>query len=227
MKNIGKNIGLISVTLNAVIPMMQAFRAESSLRIKNYLDEGLQALVQREGRVTEQCLSRMLKIITKAADDQAEAILLTCTVYTPYLEQLQSNFSIPLVSADRAMLEQAVRLNRKTAILCTFPATTDSSAAVFQSAARRLGMTKAQADIFLLEAAAQAIGLGQVEQHDRLIAEKAIELGSQYEAIVLAQISMANAALLLTDQPFIVLTSPKSSIETLLSLPSVSIETKA
>jgi hypothetical protein len=212
-----KNVGMISVTLNAVIPMVKALREEPSLEIKNYLDEGLQALVQKEGKITDNSIARMAALLYNAIDDGAEAILLTCTVFTPYLERLQSLFSVPLVSADGAMLEQAAQINKKTAILCTFPATTESSAAVFSAASSRLGFNS-KADVFLLEDAAQAIKTGDTGRHDRIIADKALQLGGEYEAIVLAQISMSTAADLLRDVSFTVLTSPESSIRTLLKL---------
>ena len=212
-----KNVGMISVTFNAVVPMMKALKDECSLRIKNYLDEGLQALVQREGKVTDNSVARMINLVHNAIYDGADAILLTCTVFTPYLERIQSLFGVPLVSADGAMLEQAAKMNRKTAILCTFPATTESSASVFNAASCRFG-TNAKAEIYLLEDAAQAIQDGDILRHNRLIADKAIELGANYDVVVLAQISMSAAADLLKDVPFTVLTSPRSSIETLLKL---------
>jgi aspartate/glutamate racemase len=212
-----KNVGVISVTLNAVIPMMVVLRAERSLAVKNYLDEGLQALVQKEGKITDNSFARMTTLLNNAICDGADAILLTCTVFTPYLERLQSLFSVPLVSADGAMLEQAARMNKKTAILCTFPATTESSAAVFNAASNRLGLNS-KADVYLLEDAAQAIETGDAQRHDQLIADKAVQLGCEYKIIVLAQISMSTAANLLQNVSFTVLTSPKSSIQTLLSL---------
>jgi hypothetical protein len=212
-----KNVGMISVTLNAVVPMMKTLRDEGSLEVKNYLDEGLQALVQKEGKVTDNSIARMAALLYKAIYDGAEAVLLTCTVFTPYLERLQSLFSVPLVSADGAMLEQAAQINKKTAILCTFPATLESSAAVFNTASGRLGLNR-KADVYLLEDAAQAIKAGDAQRHDHLIADKAIKLGAEYEVIVLAQISMSTAANLLRNVPFTVLTSPESSIRTLLKL---------
>lgn len=210
------NLGLISVTRNAVEPIMQAAFG-TTLQITNYLDEGLQALVREEKGVTDKSVARMVGLIDLAIQDGAEVVLLTCTVFTPIIERLQTLFSVPIISADGAMLEQAVKLNKKTAILCTFPASIQSSSTVFESIAAREGID-VKPDMFLLEDAAQANKNGDKELHDRLIAKKAVELSNQYEVIVLAQISMSQAVLLLQDVEATVLTSPKSAVNKILKI---------
>lgn len=207
-------IGMISVTLNAVPPMLQTLRESGFREVQNYLDEGLQALVQAEGAVTSKSLCRMVALIERAVQDGAEAIVLTCTVFTPYWQRLQALFTIPLFSADGVMLEQVAALNQKTAILCTFPASIKSSLAVFKEAAARQG-TMGDADAFLLEDAARAIGQGNKPLHDSLIARKADSLGSEYKAVVLAQISMAQAAALVQNKDTKVYTSPASIVREL------------
>lgn len=210
------NIGLISVTLNAVEPMMQATLG-TKLQITNYLDEGLQALVRKESGVTDQSEARIIGLINRAVQDGAEAVLLTCTVFTPIIDRLQTQFSVPIISADGAMLEQAVKLNKRTAILCTFPASIQSSFTVFQSIAASVGLDS-KPDMFLLEDAAKASKEGDKELHDRLIAKKAVELSNQYDVIVLAQISMSHAESYLQDIKATVLTSPKSAVDKILKL---------
>lgn len=210
------NLGLISVTRNAVEPIMQVAFG-TTLQITNYLDEGLQALVREEKGVTDKSVARMVGLIDRAIQDGAEVVLLTCTVFTPIIDRLQTLFSVPIISADGAMLEQAVKLNKKTAILCTFPASIQSSSTVFESIAAREGID-VKPDMFLLEDAAQANKNGDKELHDRLIAKKAVELSNQYEVIVLAQISMSQAVLLLQDVEATVLTSPKSAVNKILKI---------
>jgi Asp/Glu/hydantoin racemase len=213
-----KRIGLVSVTLNAVNPMMNLFaKYTDRFEFVNYLDEGLQMLVAKEGRVTNQSLGRIIAILDRAMGDGAEAVVLTCTVFSPFVERFNTLFSVPVIGVDKAMLDQAAAMNRKTAILCTFPATTKTSIEMFKSGSIHHNVNP-DTDIFLIEEAAQAIKGGDKAQHDKLIAEKALALQDTYDLIVLAQVSMAGAKEYLGDIRKPVLTSPESALQELLKL---------
>lgn len=207
-------VGVISVTMNAVVPIMAAFQGQKKIHAVNYLDEGLYALVQSEGKLSDNSMARMTGLIGQAIRDGAEALLLTCSVFTPVTDRLQRIFSVPIISADGAMLEQAAKYGKKTAVLCTFPAAVDAASVVFQAAAERLN-TGAEADIFLLENAARALQSGDKSQHDQIIRDRVMELNQCYSVIVLAQISMCEAAARLENISACVLTSPGSAIEAL------------
>lgn len=212
--------GIISVTINAAAPLMadmSVTAAQEDWKLRNYLDEGLQELVQREGCVTPASIARLARLVGAAVEDGAEAVLLTCTVFSPYLELVQKLFSTPVIGADCAMLRQAAGLGRKTAILCTFPAAVASSERLFRSEAAALG-TVCDVDAFLLDDAAAALKRGDRPGHDGIIAGKARELAQDYAAIVLAQISMASAAGLLNELGVPVLTSPGCVITALKNL---------
>lgn len=209
-----QKIGIVSVTINAAAPLTGRFAATAAGEgwvLRNYLDEGLQELVGREGGVTPRSIARLTRLIGTALDDGATALLLTCTVFTPYGEMLQSLFAVPVLGADSAMLEQAAATGRKTAILCTFPAAVETSARMFRQAVIRAG-SAGEAETLLLPEAATAMQRGDRAAHDRLIAEKAASLASSYGQIVLAQMSMAGAAELLVDCPVPVLTSPGCAV---------------
>ena len=213
-----KKVGMISVTLNAVNPMMKLFTESTDQKkshdVINYLDEGLQRLVEQEGKVTDKSICRMITLIEAAIRDGAEVILLTCTVFSPIVGLFNKLFSIPIISVDGAMLDKAAALNKSTAILCTFPATVETSKFIFRAAAEKHGVDP-KVDFFLLEDAARAIKSGNREEHDRIIAREAEKMGSRYDLIVLAQISMAGAKLSIRDCSKPVLTSPESAMETL------------
>jgi Asp/Glu/hydantoin racemase len=210
-----KKVAMISVTLNAVNPMMRLLSQKTnSFVVLNYLDEGLQNLVSVEGGLTDKSIPRMITLIGKAVNDGAEIILLTCTVFSPFVERFNTLFSIPIISVDGAMLDEAVRMNKSTAILCTFPATVHTSLQIFKESAKRHG-TNPNVEVFLLEDAMKAIKSGNKTDHDRIIAEKADELSDLYDLIVLAQISMAEAKLCIKNHTKPVLTSPESAMKAL------------
>jgi Asp/Glu/hydantoin racemase len=213
-----KRIALVSVTLNAVNPMAELFSEQrDKFEVVHYLDEGLQLLVAQEGKVTDKSLPRLIAILGKAAGDGAGAILLTCSVFSPLVEKLQKLFSVPIISVDGAMLDTAAAMNKKTAIICTFPAAVQISLEMFRNGALN-HKVQPKADAFLLEEAAKAVKRGDKAAHDKLIAEKALSLQDSYDLIVLAQISMTGAGAYLGSIKKPVLTSPESALQSLIKL---------
>lgn len=207
-------VAVVSVTLNAVLPMMAGFAAADGgapWGVTNYLDEGLQANVQADGGVRERSLSRMTELLEKAIEGRADAVLLTCTVFSPHLDLFRRRFPLPIIGADVAMLEMAAKLRRRTAILCTFPASLDTSLAMFRSAAERIG-APGDAEVFLVEEAFEALAAGDRLRHDELVAASARVHAAGFEALVFAQMSMAAAAERLTDCAVPVLTSPACAV---------------
>jgi Asp/Glu/hydantoin racemase len=210
-------VSMISVTLNAVNPMTDAIRGSGErIELVNCLDTGLMDLVAAEGRVTDKSLCRLVGLLAKAAEDGADCVLLTCTVFSPYVERLRSLFSIPIISADGAMIDDAVKRGGRTLILCTFPATVESSTALFRSAEERHSVVR-EMDILLLKNAFDAIQRGDRAGHDHIILEKIRECGKAYDQIVLAQISMAHVAALAEGCPIPILTSPASALSAMLA----------
>ena len=201
-------IGIISITVNAMNPIIRYFHANArEFSITNYLDEGLQKQLTKEGAVNDACLSRMEGHIERAISDGAEAALLTCTVFTPFVSRFAAQFGVPVVSPDTAMMEQAAAMDKKTAILCTFPATVTPTAELYAEAAKTHGNIQGF-EIFLLDDAADAMNKGDSAGHNRIIAEKASALSKDFDLIVLAQISMSEAAALIKNLAKPVLTSP-------------------
>lgn len=210
-----RKVGLVSVTLNAVNPLMEYLLAEAKdIKTVNYLDTGLQDLVNREGGVTDLSLSRLLAILARTVEDGVEAVLLTCTVFSPYVDSLRSIFSFPLIAVDDVMLEEAVRRGGKTTILCTFPPTMKTSEAGFRKAEQRLGLSR-ELELVLVPGAYEALARGDKSIHDGMILEKIKEVEAQCDIIVLAQISMAGAAAMATSCSKPILTSPRAALSAL------------
>lgn len=215
-----QDVAVISVTLNAVNPMMESLThldSAKSWRVKNYLDEGLQANIAEDGGVKDRSLCRMVNLIEKAVDGHAQAILLTCTVYSPYIAIFRQMFSVPIIGADLAMLEMAAKLESDTAILCTFPAAVEPSWAMFQGMAKQLGLPCKGTSI-LVEGALPALASGDRKGHDALVAASIRHHAKNYGAIVLAQMSMASAAALVPDCPVPLLTSPGCAVAAIQNL---------
>ncbi len=185
-------IAMVSVTLNAVNPMTKYFRAkDAKLEIRNYLDSYLREKVKKEGGINDSSMRRMFDMLATACQDGADAVLLTCTIFSPYAEHFSKLLSKPVVCPDKAMLMEVAALPGKTAILCTFTGTVDTTRNLYYSCRRSLGRSE-EVDMIVLPEAYEAANKGDFATHDAIIKAKAEELDAQYDQIVLAQISMAH-----------------------------------
>ncbi|MDO4268893.1 MAG: hypothetical protein Q4C73_10505 [Eubacteriales bacterium] len=204
-------IALVSVTLNAVNPMTRYFQEKDpDMKIVNYLDSYLLEKVRAEGGIHDESMKRMFDMLSTACADGADGVLLTCTIFSPYADYFSRLLSKPVVCPDKAMLEQAAAMDGRTAIICTFPGTVDTTRNMYYECRRRLGREEA-VDMVVLEPAYIAANKGDFDTHDRVIREKAGELDGQYDQIVFAQISMARAAKGLELAHAKVFTSPDSA----------------
>lgn len=185
-------IAMVSVTLNAVNPMTAYFRKKDpQLEIRNYLDSYLLEKVKKEGGINDSSMRRMFDMLATACYDGADAVLLTCTIFSPYAEHFSRLLSKPVVCPDKAMLTEVAGLPGKTAILCTFTGTVDTTRNLYYSCRRSLGRSE-EVDMVVLPEAYEAANKGDFATHDAVIKAKAEALDAQYDQIVLAQISMAH-----------------------------------
>jgi Asp/Glu/Hydantoin racemase len=123
-----------------------------------------------------------------------DAILITCSTmnraYPLVRESLQPH-GIPVYQIDRPMMERAVDHGGRILVIATHGPTVDSTQALLREVAeargRRIGMTGT-----LVEDAWKALAIGEVEEHNRILADR---IRVQIEAeeigcVVLAQLSM-------------------------------------
>ena len=189
-----KRIALVSVTLNAVNPMTNYLSRDPDIHVINYLDSAILEIDRREGHVTDACMRRMVTMLAHACEDGADGIIITCTIFSAYVEQFRKMFSVPIVAADVAMMEQAGQCGGKTAMVCTFEGTKAISENLLRSFCEASGKPY-EIVPFVLKDAYEAAQQFQMDTHDRIIWEKVQELDGQFDQIVLAQISMSNAVL--------------------------------
>lgn len=211
-------IALASVTLNAVNPMTDFLRErDPSLKVRNYLDSYLLEKVGKEGGVNDASVKRMFDMVATAADDGADAILITCTIFSPYAEVFSKVLSKPVVSPDQAMLDAVAAKNGKTAIICTFIGTVETTRKMYQSRCHAAGVPD-DVDMYVAEGALDALNEGDWDTFHERIRKKVRELDAEYDNIVLAQISMAGAAKEMEMQHAELFCSPESAYQTVRGL---------
>lgn len=210
-----KTIALVNVTMNAVNPMVRYLTVnEPEWKVRPYLDSYLLEKIGIEGKVSDDSVGRMLEMITKACKDGADAVLVTCTIFSAFQSYFSKIFSVPILTPDGAMLDEVSKKKGKKAIICTFHGTVDVTQKQYETYCEKNHMPK-EADMYTVPDAFAAAGKSDMETCYRIIREKVMELDEQYDHIVLAQISMAGAADGLRTKHASVYTSPKSAVEAL------------
>ena len=184
-------------------------------KVVNYLDGFLMEKVRLEGGIRDSSMRRMVDLIGRAAEDGADGIIITCTVFTPYQPAFQKLFPVPVICADAAILDELSRQPGRTAIICTFEGTVDTTRNGYFAYRRKNGMPE-EVDMYTVPDAFRAAQVGDMAECDRIVREKLLELDPQYEQIALAQISMIGAAEGLVLPHAKLYISPASAMEELL-----------
>lgn len=208
-----KTIALIHATINAVNPMNEYLRKYApEYRIVNYLDGFLMDKIRAEGGIQDSSTQRMVDMIAKACQDGADGIIMTCTIFSAYEPMFNKIFSKPIICPDGAMHDSVAKLGGKTAIICTFEGTVETTRKQYFEYCRKNNQPE-QVDMYTVPEAFEAIQAGNTARCNALVQQKVLELDSQYDQIILAQISMAGAAEGLETKHAHVFTSPSSALQ--------------
>ncbi len=175
----------------------------------NMLDESLLRLTIRDDDLSPQTMRRMTGLVWSAVDAGATAIVVTCSSLGPAVDAAQALCPVPLLRIDQGMAQAAVAAGPRIGVLATLRTTLAPTSDLIERTATQMGepcdITPA-----LVDGAFVCLGHGDVDSHDRLVAEALLALAPQVDVIVLAQASMARALDSVKDRigPHPVLTSP-------------------
>lgn len=210
-------IGLIHATMNSVQPILSAFQQHApDAVLVNFMDESLIFELNERREITTDMVRRLVELISKAERSGVDGILLTCSSFTPCVEQIRDLFDKPLLSADMSMLEKAVEIGNKIGVIATVEAAGPTTEGLLKQAAAAKEKDVDIETVVIYEAF-KALQDGKKEEHDRIILEKIKQLESSSDVIVLAQFSMARVMEQENDFQIPVLTSPEISVKSILS----------
>jgi hypothetical protein len=194
-------------TVPALVPVFHSLLTERDpgLDLVHTADPSLLSRVIAGG-VTEDVASSLRGHLTAMREAGAAAVLVTCSSIGEAATTAAAQVGIELARVDAPMAAAAVRRARsgggRILVLATLQATLGPTSRLVRS-----GAPEGDIDLtaLVVEGAAEARSAGDLERHDRLIAEAIREAGA-VDVIVLAQASMATGA---GDDPR-VMTSPES-----------------
>lgn len=210
-------IGLIHATMNSVQPILEAFKQNApEIKLLNFMDEGLIDELNQTNIVTDSMVEQLASLMKRAESRGVDGILLTCSSFSPYVEAIKDQFSVPVLSADIAMLEYAVGTSDRIGVIATVGAAGPTTTKLLKEISGK-NNRKVEIETHVLTGAFSALQQGDTLKHNQLIREKIIELSKTSEVIVLAQMSMCRALKDWDEAPKPVLTSPDISIRKILS----------
>lgn len=206
-------IALIHATPLSIDPINAAFeRHWPTPERMHLLDDSLSKDRQRDGELTDDMIERFITLATYARDTGADAILFTCSAFGPAIEAAGRAVEIPTHKPNEAMFEQALAQGNKLALIATFRPSLVSMSEEIEAMANARDVEGLQLQTVYVPGAMEDLAAGRVDDHHRKIAEAATKLDG-YDAIMLAQFSMA-AALPLVQQQLRspVMTSPGCAV---------------
>jgi Asp/Glu/hydantoin racemase len=206
-------VGVIHATPAAMDPVRAAFAADlPGVIALHFLDEGLWDGVNREGRLTPGLIRRLATVVGQADSAGVQAILATCSAYSPVMDTMRTLASIPIVTIDEVLFEESVVAGEWLGVIATGARGLQTTIEALKSEAARRGRPLRLTSSAEPEAFA-ALLAGDTAAHDARIAATARRLASEgVDAVVLAQASMSRALPAIGDIGAPVLTSPKLAV---------------
>jgi Asp/Glu/hydantoin racemase len=190
-----KTVGLVHAVLPAIAPMREMLaRKLPEVRVLNLLDEGLLSEAERLGGLVGETIDRMSAVIELLVKAGADAVLFTCTAYSPAVPELERRFpGLPIMAVDQTMVDRAIELGSTIGVLATVPAGLEQQQVLLRQAAGRAGK-RIEIVAGLHPAAMDALRRGDRDEHDRILLAALPELMQRVDVVLLAQVSMSPLA---------------------------------
>lgn len=213
-----KKVAFYHTTMNTPLALKKAFEERyPGVPLITVVDDGIIPEVMANGnQITPGIVRKLIAFAHENEQIGAAVAVCMCTTITEAVELAGKAVKIPFVTIDGPMLDAAVKAGQRVALLITAATTFRASSTAIKRAAERQGRGDIQLDTMLVPGAFEALNVEKDKQkHDRLIAEFAREVAKDHDVIALAQVSMVDAAALLTDLQVPVFTSLESGLEQL------------
>ncbi len=196
----------------SVAPCEEAFkRLWPQAETIRLLDEGLYADAGADGSLPDNIVPRLASLFRHCVISGAQGIVFTGSTFGPAVEAARAGIEVPLLKADEAMSDLAVKQGRRILLLATAKRAMPVIRRNLEKAAKAAGASPEIGEVWV-ENAQAANNAGRAAEHDRLIAEAAAAHGSGWDVIVLGQMSMAPArSVMPAELAARVLTSPDAS----------------
>lgn len=183
--------------------------------VTNIVDEKMARDVLDRGYVTPALTRRMCYYVLAAAAMGVDVIFNTCSSMGPAIDVARELVDIPVLKIDEAMAEKAAEQGTKVGVLATSATTLKPTVRLIIKKAEGLDK-RVETHEGLCDGAFWLLVNGELQRHDDEVTDKARELASWADTLVLAQASMARLAPRLSQETGLpVLSSPRLGVERL------------
>lgn len=213
-----QRIVLLHATTVAMSPVHDAFKdLWPDAEVINLLDDGLTIDRAKEEQLSETLIKRFVDLGRYGYAMGAQGILVTCSAFGPAIDILAKSVPVPVLKPNEAMFEAALRQGKRIGMLATFGPSLITMCEEFDRYAEQVG-TGARLETLLVPNAIDLLRKGDIESHNRLLAEAAPQL-AHCDAILLAHFSTSRAAESVRAQVKVpVLTAPHAAVQKMRAL---------
>lgn len=206
-------------TSSATLAMMQQLIADimPEVEVMHLVEESMIKQVMKAGGVTPNIAARIADYVHIAEKADCDIFITACSSIGTAVEQCQFLTPLQLARIDSAMVKEAIEKGERIAVLVTVATTLKPTLDYVQRKIQESGKPRAVTPI-LMEEAFHALLAGEMDTHDRIVADGLKTAFSQADVVMLAQASMARVLQQLPTPPVPVLTSPESGIRWLKAL---------
>jgi len=175
------------------------------------VNEDVLSLARRLGSDHDQVGALILEALVELERAGAAIVVCTCSTIGEQAEEIGRRRGQHVVRVDRAMVEAAVAIGRRIAVVAAVESTIAPTRALIESVATRSGVG-VELTMVVAEGAWLQFEAGDQDGYLRAVAASCVSVDGSVDVIVLAQASMANAvSRLMITTP--VLASPRSAVE--------------
>lgn len=185
-------IALISATPKAIGPAEDALSKEfAGAEAWNLLDDRLMSDADERGGVDDALTARMQRLISYAAEDGADGILVTCSLYAAVAQRVR--LAIPVLAPDEAAIDELIGggFGRVLVVASFEQALTDSVARV--RAALSAAASSTEVVGVFVPAALEATSRDDLAGLESALSSATRMFAGEVDAVFLAQYSLAPA----------------------------------
>lgn len=194
MNNTSPRIVLFHATPVAMAPVQDSMaRLWPGAEVVNLLDDGLTIDRAKDGEELSEKLIKRFVALGRYAQEcvGADGILVTCSAFGPAIDRMVDALPIPVVKPNEAMFREAIAAGGRIGMLATFQPAVSTMTKEFDDFVQHAGAS-ASLNTIVADGAIEALHKGDVETHNRLVAERAADFRG-YDAVMLAHFSTSRA----------------------------------
>jgi Asp/Glu/hydantoin racemase len=184
------------------------------VEILHVADEILLKVVLAQGGLSPFIYRRVAEHAMAAEEAGASAVQLTCSSISPCAAPARAYVSIPVLTIDEPMVDQAIQRAERIGVAATAPTTLQPTSDLLKARASLAGK-HVSVEAVLCEGAYTALMSGDLETHDRIVRQTVVGLMERNQIVLLAQASMARVAdtIPASERRAPILSSPRLAME--------------